>query len=57
MMHDETAPSCAPFRLDHTNNLTASQQIGAEMDNRRKNWLKSYKEKPEINDILELRNP
>jgi|DEB0MinimDraft_12_1074336.scaffolds.fasta_scaffold09880_3 hypothetical protein len=27
------------------------------MENRRKNWLKGYKNKLEINDILELRNP
>jgi len=44
--------------LDHTNTqLSISQQIANEMENRRKIWLKDYKEKLEINDILELRNP
>jgi len=27
------------------------------MDNRRKNYLKNYKTKLDLNDILELRNP
>ena len=27
------------------------------MDNRRKNWLKDYKTKLDLNDVLEIRNP
>lgn len=27
------------------------------MENRRKNWLKSYKTKLDLNDVLEIRNP
>ena len=33
------------------------QQIVQEMDNRRKNWLKEYKSKLDLNDVLEIRNP
>ena len=31
--------------------------VAQEMDDRRKDWLKSYKGKLEIYDILEIRNP
>ncbi len=27
------------------------------MENRRKNWLKNYKTKLDLNDVLEIRNP
>jgi hypothetical protein len=27
------------------------------MENRRKNWLKDYKTKLDLNDVLEIRNP
>jgi hypothetical protein len=33
------------------------QQVVQEMDNRRKNWLKEYKSKLDLNDVLEIRNP
>ena len=27
------------------------------MENRKKNWMKSYKTKLDLNDVLEIRNP
>lgn len=33
------------------------KQIVVEMENRRKNWLKDYKTKLDLNDVLEIRNP
>jgi len=58
MQNEESIRNVEPFMLDHTNTqLSVSQQIANEMENRRKIWLKDYKEKLEINDILELRNP
>lgn len=32
-------------------------QIVNEMDQRRKDWLKEYKTKLDLNDVLEIRNP
>ena len=33
------------------------QAIVDEMENRRKQWLKEYKTKLDLNDVLEIRNP
>ena len=32
-------------------------EISKEMENRRKDWLKRYKNQLDLNDILEIRNP
>ena len=32
-------------------------EIVHEMENRRKNWMKDYKTKLDLNDVLEIRNP
>lgn len=32
-------------------------QIQVEMDTRRKNWLRDYKSKLDLSDVLEIRNP
>jgi hypothetical protein len=32
-------------------------QVSQEMEARRKEWLKLYKTKLDLNDVLELRNP
>jgi hypothetical protein len=37
--------------------ISVPEQIQQEMENRRKNWLKSYKTKLDLNDVLEIRNP
>lgn len=39
------------------NGLSVPEQITEEMENRRKNWLKAYKTKLDLNDVLEIRNP
>lgn len=44
--------SVNPFRV-----ALKGDQIPAEMENRRKNWLREYKSKLDLNDVLELRNP
>jgi len=31
--------------------------IQVEMESRRKNWLRDYKSKLDLNDVLEIRNP
>jgi hypothetical protein len=31
--------------------------IAAEMETRRKDWLKGYKPQLDLNDVLEIRNP
>lgn len=36
--------------------MTASEQIQQEMENRKKNWMKQYKTKLDLNDVLEIRN-
>lgn len=46
-----------PFCIDPTNKESAAQQIQNEMEIRRKNWLKNYKTKLDLNDVLEIRNP
>ena len=46
-----------PFLIDPLNKDSASQQIQNEMELRRKNWLKDYKTKLDLNDVLEIRNP
>jgi hypothetical protein len=58
-MADETSKETAvkPFTVDHTINLTVSEQIANEMDSRKKNWMKNYKTKLDLNDVLEIRNP
>lgn len=33
------------------------QAIVDEMENRRKQWLREYKTKLDLNDVLEIRNP
>ena len=47
------------FVIDRSENATVSvpDQIIEEMETRRKNWLKSYKTKLDLNDVLEIRNP
>ena len=45
-----------PFRLAD-NGIDVSEQISQEMENRRKNWLRSYKTKLDLNDVLQIRNP
>lgn len=37
--------------------LDITDQIAIERENRRKNWLKEYKTKLDLNDVLEIRNP
>lgn len=46
-----------PFSIDPNDRESAVMQIQNEMDARRKNYLKNYKTKLDLNDILELRNP
>lgn len=46
-----------PFNIDRTDKDTAIIQVQNEMEARRKNYLKNYKTKLDLNDILELRNP
>ena len=47
----------SPFCIDPSKVESASQQIQNEMENRRKKWLKEYKQKLDLNDVLEIRNP
>ena len=46
-----------PFSINPNIQISASQQIQAEMEYRRKNWMKEYKSKLDLNDVLEVRNP
>ena len=60
VMVDESvmAGRVSAFEVDATNTeMTATEQITAEFENRRKNWLKHYKTKLDLNDVLEIRNP
>lgn len=46
------------FVIDRSGNgISVPDQITEEMENRRKNWLKQYKTKLDLNDVLEIRNP
>lgn len=56
IMNEETK-GVRPFTIDPNDKETAVAQIQNEMDIRRKNYLKNYKTKLDLNDILELRNP
>lgn len=44
--------SVQPFKV-----ILKGDQIQAEMETRRKNWLREYKSKLDLNDVLEIRNP
>lgn len=46
-----------PFTIDPHDKDSAMQQISNEMESRRKNYLKNYKTKLDLNDILQLRDP
>jgi len=47
----------SPFNIDASNTLSVSEQIQNEMENRKKIWMKNYKTKLDLNDVLEIRNP
>jgi len=55
-VHTESS-QVRPFSIDPCNKESAATQIQNEMENRRKNWLKGYKTKLDLNDVLEIRNP
>ena len=48
----ESKPDCLPKF-----NEAKLQAIVQEMESRRKDWLKEYKTKLDLNDVLEIRNP
>ena len=53
-----TTGETKPFVIDRSGNgISVPDQITEEMENRRKNWLKTYKTKLDLNDVLEIRNP
>ena len=43
--------------LDDGSDSKPKLSVAQEMDERRKDWLKTYKTKLDLNDVLEIRNP